>query len=163
MASVKINQLLHCTINSILHPEVHRNPNSIQIEEKTGVTIMSKMKHIATSGLRTLFEHAGRARVRRSLLSYSDRALKDMGISKALLKAGISAWPWRVEDEANIGDIEFSNLKPYSKSINHEQALNELRAYSDTDLADLGLYRINPQRTMVDGRPGIDGHEQAAA
>jgi uncharacterized protein YjiS (DUF1127 family) len=124
---------------------------------------MGNMNHKITSGLCTLFERVGRAHVRRSLLRYNDRALEDMGFSKELLEAGTRAWPWRAADEATIGDINFDNLKPYRNAVNHEQVANQLRNYSDTELADLGPCRTNPDHAIRDEHLDNVGRDRFAA
>lgn len=43
---------------------------------------------------------ASRARARRELLRYSDRALVDAGFSRELLETDVGAWPWRFDDDS---------------------------------------------------------------
>lgn len=124
---------------------------------------MRIMKHIEMSGLRTIFEHVGRARLRRSLLKYSNRALADMGFSKRSLKAGAGAWPWRLEDEAGVGAVNFDSLKSYRTSANPDQGSSDRHTSGDTALADIDQYRDDPQHTSRDNHHGIDGLDQAAA
>ena len=47
-------------------------------------------------------ERAGRARVLQVLRGFSEQQLKDSGISQVLLAQGLSAWPWRIEDEKSL-------------------------------------------------------------
>lgn len=122
---------------------------------------MSTMIQTVKSGLSTLFERTERARLRRELLKYDERTLEDMGFSRELLEAGAGAWPWRLEAEANIGYV--GNYKPYRKSIGYRQAVSELQAYSDAELADLGLHRSDIEYAVRNGRPGIDDRDQVAA
>ena len=122
---------------------------------------MSTMIQTVKTGLRASFERVGRARLRRELLKYDARTLEDMGFSRELLEAGTDAWPWRLEAEANIGYT--GNYKPYRKSLGYRQAVSELQAYSDTELADLGLRRSDIEYAVQNGRPGIDDRNQAAA
>ena len=122
---------------------------------------MSNMIQTVTSGLRTFFELVGRANLRRRLLRFDERTLEDMGFSRELLEAGVGAWPWRLAAETSIGYI--GNYKPYRKSFDYRQAVRELHAYSDAELADLGLHRSGIEYAVRNGRPGIDDRDQAAA
>ncbi len=52
---------------------------------------------------------SGYSRTAQELLMLSDRQLDDLGISKALLRRGASAYPWRVEAEVipdNVSQIK---------------------------------------------------------
>lgn len=41
----------------------------------------------------------GRHRVHRELLQCGDHTLANLGFSRELLKQGLDAWPWRVDDD----------------------------------------------------------------
>ena len=123
--------------------------------------MMSHMIQTVKTGLKTVFERAGRARLRRELLKHDERTLEDMGFSRELLEAGVGSWPWRLEAEASIGYI--GNYKPYRKPVGYRQAVKELQAYSDAELAELGLRRTDIEYAVRYGRPGIDERDQAAA
>lgn len=118
------------------------------------------------------YEHsiirAGRARVRRELLSLSDRLLADAGFSRELLEAGVSAWPWRVNEDTgplNLAALAESDrdVHPLPGKNEYRRAVAELRAYSDLELADLGLARGQIEYAVKYGRPGIDNVKVAAA
>lgn len=54
------------------------------------------------------------AQVRLVFLDMTDRQLKDIGISRDLLKKGLRAYPWHVEDES----VDFAQkLNPESADI----------------------------------------------
>lgn len=40
-----------------------------------------------------------RTKLRWALLGMNDRTLEDIGYSRALLKRGVGAWPWRIEEK----------------------------------------------------------------
>jgi len=52
-------------------------------------------------------ERNAQRQTRQYLLGLSDGFLKEMGISRELLKQGPDAWPWRL-DEAPRGDLKLS-------------------------------------------------------
>lgn len=113
--------------------------------------MMSTFIRNVVDGLANFFELTGRARLRRELLQYSNRTLEDMGFSRELLEAGIEAWPWRTGLQAPVTGAEY------------RQAVKELSAYSDAELADLGLSRPEIKYAVRYGRIGIDiPHSEAA-
>ena len=79
--------------------------------------IFSKIK----KGLKEAFIVSGYSRTAKELSFLSDRQLADLGVSRALLKQGASAFPWREELESlNIPDnvTKFGRFKtPYEASI----------------------------------------------
>ncbi len=112
---------------------------------------MSNFFRSVVDGLGNFFELTGRARLRRELLQYSDRVLEDMGFSRELLDAGLDAWPWRKGLQAPVTGAEYRN------------AVKELSAFSDADLADLGLCRAEIRYAVRYGRVGIDINAREAA
>jgi len=95
----------------------------------------------------------GNEQARRVLLTYSDRALADMGFSRKLLESGISAWPWRAKEEQE-------KTVPLSvKHLNDAHVISELRKYSDSDLRDLGLSRGSIPEAVKHGRAEIETKE----
>lgn len=95
-------------------------------------------------------ELTARARTRRVLLDRSDRFLEDVGISRRLLEAGVHAWPWREIDDASEAVAALEGRRGLRRAI------RELNAYSDRELADLGLSRADIPHAVLYGRPGID-------
>ncbi len=102
-------------------------------------------------------ELAARARTRRVLLDRGDRFLEDVGISRELLEAGVHAWPWRVDGSASPAEP----VREGRRGL--RQAIRELNAYSDRELADLGLARADIPRAVLYGRPGIDRDARSEA
>ena len=109
--------------------------------------------------LKTLFADGsnwlGRERLRRHLLGLSDRTLEDAGFSRELLESGADAWPWRAQAEDHgvrpgVGRAGLANREI-------KQAVTELNAYSDVELADLGLARHQIEDAVRYGRPGYEG------
>jgi uncharacterized protein YjiS (DUF1127 family) len=122
---------------------------------------MMRIIEAIKQGYQRSIVQAGRARIRRELLSLSDRSLVDAGFSRELLEAGVSAWPWRVNQD--IGPINYPALAGFHQPVSvapqksqYRQAVAELRAYSDLELADLGLARGQIEYAVKHGRPGID-------
>lgn len=111
----------------------------------------------------------GKARARQELLRMSDRQLEDFGFSKALLLDGVSAWPWRTEtDSGNALNavVATAAAKPQQPRRVVNQAINELSAYSDRELAELGVTRYGIEEAVRYGRPAVEGvfesHKHAA-
>ena len=106
-------------------------------------SVIGKMYKGFVQGL----ELAGRERLRKELLGYSERRLEDMGFSSSKLMEGLSAWPWRIEEVVvtnNVTSIAQVNAK----------AIQELELYSDRELADLGISRSGIYDAVMNGRPG---------
>ncbi len=111
--------------------------------------------------LADFFIMAGRVRARNSLLALDDRLLKDVGISRELLLQGVSAWPWReVKVETASAPKQKKIVKVYSlvneKEQEIQQAIKELKSYSDRELADLGITRGDIEFVVRNGRPKLD-------
>src|SRR5215813_10223396 len=87
-----------------------------------------------------------RSRARHELLQLDDRRLADIGYSRDLLEAGVSAWPWRLPAEA-------ATARPLGEA-DYAQAVAELKASSDADLRDLGISRAGIEDAVRYGRPG---------
>jgi len=115
--------------------------------------------------------HRAQAEVHRVLLTQSDRALEDMGISRALLEGGVSNWPWTVPAEDNFSLHAGKNAEKnaansnavaqteVARKSNRQQiaaAIRELNAYSDHQLRDLGIHRGMIKDAVMNGRYGID-------
>lgn len=101
-----------------------------------------------TKSLFDAFERAGRARVLTVLRGMDPDTLRDFGYAPELVSRGVSAWPWRIEatDHTPSPSVEANLL----------EAETDLRAYSDTELADLGIGRDAIADVMPPGRPGVD-------
>lgn len=81
---------------------------------------------------------------------YTDDQITGFGLSPELVGKGISAWPWR-------DDQDVSGLTVLQNSIAEEQRSRAvLRGYTDLELADLGLSRGTIDYCVRHGRPGID-------
>ena len=66
----------------------------------------SKLKN----GLKAALINSGYSRTARELNRLSNSQLKDIGISRALLKKGASAFPWREETISQIVPNNVTNL-----------------------------------------------------
>ncbi len=94
--------------------------------------------------------HRNKTETLHYLQSMSEDQLIDSGFSPALVKEGISAWPWRE-------DLQSEGLSEIECLIAEEQrCVNELNRCTDTELADLGLSRGSIRQSVRHGRPGID-------
>ena len=91
-------------------------------------------------------QYLARRRDRKLLLRLDDRTLADINISRELLDAGVTSWPWNpAADERGIR---------FAASI--RDAVSELESYTDHELADLGISRGAILDAVIHGRPGID-------
>lgn len=100
--------------------------------------------------LENYLTHVGRSKARQVLLGLSDRQLLDNGISRELLESGTRAWPWRFSDEKSV------NAPCMVAASDFRQAIAELSAYNDAELADLGLSRGGIAHAVQFGRPDIE-------
>lgn len=64
------------------------------------------------NGINEAFLVSGYSRTAMELLQLSDKQLADLGVSRALLKCGYSAYPWRVEaqDDKPANNISQINV-----------------------------------------------------
>lgn len=101
--------------------------------------------------IHSLASHAALYMARRSdralLLQLDDRTLADINISRALLEAGVAAWPWRADEHDQAVHAHASRLRT---------AMDELQAYSDAELADIGVARGSISEAVLHGRRGIE-------
>ena len=98
--------------------------------------------------------YVGRKRAHEYLLNSSDRVLEDAGFSRELLEKGVRAWPWRLEQaEENPQPVMIDELAK-------EKAVEELQAYSEKELHDLGITRGSIEDVVQHGRPGIERKDQ---
>jgi uncharacterized protein YjiS (DUF1127 family) len=103
-----------------------------------------------------------RSRLRQDLLRLDERLLADAGFSRALLEAGIRAWPWRAPAEP-AGGLASLRFGRQLSEADYRAAIAELESYSDADLLDLGLSRGAIPEAVRNGRPGFpEDHRQAA-
>lgn len=113
--------------------------------------------------LSTSLERSARERARIELLRLDRRLLDDAGISVALLHEGVGSWPWRLD-----GEVTALEDARRSKNLVKEQkqAMRELYAMSDAELADLAITRGDIKRVVREGRRDLDmpehTHPQAA-
>ena len=97
-----------------------------------------------------------RRRDRNLLLRQTDRTLADIHVSRELLDLGVKAWPWTVAADDSSG-------KPFRLSpANLSTAVQELEAYSDVELVDLGITRGGIVESVLFGRPGIERQDPNA-
>jgi len=61
--------------------------------------------------IKEAFMVSGYSRTAKELLKLSDAQLKDIGVSRELLKTGYSGYPWRKEAEAAIIPNNVTQLK----------------------------------------------------
>lgn len=88
-------------------------------------------------------------KTRIQLLNLSDNQLEDVGISRELLKEGISSWPWR---EGQTAMLTAQPGKMKTKDVN--KAIRELSSMSDKQLRDIGLDRGTIRHSVVHGISG---------
>lgn len=114
---------------------------------------MSIFKKLGKSIFHAL-ELVGRAKTLAHLETLSDHMLDDLGFSRALMRQGVSAWPWRKDQAVNV-------TKTSTNAHAIEQAVQELNTYNDRDLDDLGLARGDIRHAVTNGQQGND-HVRAA-
>lgn len=94
--------------------------------------------------------HRNRRETLYYLQAMSADRLIDSGFSPALVKKGISAWPWREDRQSEM-------LSKIECLIAEEKrCVNELERYTDSELADLCLSRGSIRQSVRHGRHGID-------
>ena len=96
-------------------------------------------------------------RTRLQLLSFSDRQLEDMGISRHLLTKGVDEWPWRELEEQ-------PNTVPATSALTSteiKKAVRELSAMSDQQLRDIGVDRGSIRYAVSHGITGRDPRQAA--
>lgn len=85
-----------------------------------------------------------------NLQAMSTDQLIDSGFSPALVKEGISAWPWREDHQSEkLSRIEWLIAE-------EQRCVNELERYTDSELNDLGLSRGSIRQSVRHGLQGID-------
>ena len=114
---------------------------------------MSTFKKLTSSIFHAL-ELAGRAKTLGHLEGLSDRTLEDLGFSRTLMSQGVSAWPWKNDQLVN-------DQETFTDSNEINAAVEELQAYNDRDLADLGVSRGQIREAVIHGRKGIDSAHAA--
>lgn len=87
------------------------------------------------------------------LLKLSDRALKDINVSREELMRGTKGWPWLLPADDWSQPFRFAGIA---------KVADELAAYSDVDLADIGVARGEIPEAVVFGRPGIEWPAQTS-
>ena len=107
--------------------------------------------------LSSLLTWIERSRLRNDLLRLNARLLADAGYSRALLEAGVRAFPWRLPAEPAPA------LARVLSAAEYHAAVAELESYSDLELQDLGLSRAAIPEAVRHGRPGFPEDERRAA
>ena len=111
------------------------------------------------------FVNAGRTRARLDLLKRSERVLADGGFSRDLLEQGNQAWPWRIDGSVPTPSTQYlfapAGLRTpvpamQQRFASNAKAVADLNAYSDAELADLGLARAGIVDAVHEGRPGMN-------
>ena len=76
--------------------------------------------------------------------------LEKLGFSPDLLAQGVSAWPWREDEQTREIEILENAIAEEKRNV------NDLSAYTDAELHDLGISRGNIKYSVRYGRPGIE-------
>lgn len=93
-------------------------------------------------------ERGGRIRALGILQSMDPDFLREHGYSPELLREGLAAWPWRMEQVAEAERMPAADAD--------RLADQELNAYTDEQLDDLGISRSGIADAVRCGRPGTD-------
>jgi len=103
------------------------------------------------------------------LRSIDTVTLRRAGISPQLLAQGVGAYPWRdtVSDKLNASASALNGEKSRTATVVHQidihkdseirQGIAELMAYSDAELDDLGIARVDIEQVVRHGRAAIEG------
>ena len=93
-------------------------------------------------------ELAGRAKTLSYLNTMSQSQLDDLGFSRELMSQGVSAFPWKAHDLDSLPTL--TETRATSSEI--KTAIEELQAYNDRDLADIGISRYEIADVVKNGR-----------
>ena len=105
----------------------------------------------------TAFELSGRAKTLSYLNTMSDSQIEDLGFSRELMAQGLSAYPWKTQDVDNLPTL--TETRATSQEI--KEAIEELQAYNDRDLADIGIARYEIEDVVINGRKDDPTHHAA--
>lgn len=78
--------------------------------------------------LKKIFTTIVRQRIASSLSQLSDSQLKDIGISRALLNQGVSAYPWRVDTWQESAEVISIKRAENKSAAQLDQAVEKLAA-----------------------------------
>ncbi|PWQ94576.1 DUF1127 domain-containing protein [Leucothrix arctica] len=101
-----------------------------------------------SSAVMTAFELSGRSKTLSYLNSLGDSQLEDLGFSRELMNQGLAAFPWKAQDFDNLATL--TETRATSQEI--KEAIAELQAYNDRDLADIGIARYEIEDAVINGR-----------
>lgn len=141
----KTLEILVCCAATI-HDGIRLNPNTLDSQPFTDeANEMNRYRRFKKSML-DAFEQAGRAKVLVELRRMSPSFLIQVGYSPELLRQGLSAWPWRLTDEASA-----SETKDESAATDGNPGAN---------LANRSIGRSTPIAVVPEG--GVDTDPKAA-
>jgi uncharacterized protein YjiS (DUF1127 family) len=101
-----------------------------------------------SSKISAAFELSGRSKTLSYLNTLSDANLEDLGFSRELMAQGVAAYPWKAQDFDNL--VTLTETRATSQEI--KDAIEELKAYNDRDLADIGIARYEIEDVVINGR-----------
>lgn len=108
---------------------------------------MSFLSKLSSSVMNAL-ELSGRSKTLSYLKTLSDANLEDLGFSRELMSQGLAAYPWKAQDFDNLATL--NETRATSQEI--KNAIAELQAYNDRDLADIGIARSEIEDVVINGR-----------
>ncbi len=128
---------------------------------------MSVLKTISQKFIQASERRAQRV-ARQQMLAMSDRQLADFGISRVMLLEGAPVWPWMdapVEQQPTENIKRIPVVNPLDGVVTDakviKQAINELSAYSDRELVELGVARYSIGDAVRSGRHTVDSRDVA--
>jgi len=110
-----------------------------------------------SSSIANAFELSGRSKTLAYLNTLGDSNLEDLGFSRELMNQGVSAYPWKAQDFDNLSTL--TETRATSKEI--RDAIEELQAYNDRDLEDIGIARYEIEDVVINGRHDDPTHHAA--
>lgn len=90
------------------------------------------------------------------LARQSDATLRDIGISRDMLRKGAVSIPLKPTRQSRSERPAKVTSSTRQMAMSRLRAIAELRSYSDRELRDLGITRGSIVEAVANGRPGID-------
>lgn len=116
---------------------------------------MNRLFALAGSSYNRIKTNLARRQALNALMRQSDATLRDIGISRELLHAGVDCWPWHAIERPPLRASSVTRVSPNTAEAT--RAVRELKSYSDRELRDIGITRDTIAEAVYHGRGGV-GH-----
>lgn len=111
------------------------------------------------NGMARFFRKSGKLRMQSYLMRLPTSQLIAWGYSPTQLSKGISAWPWRLEDQP----MAASSTETAFTAKQLRASVKELQSFSNAELADMGLNRGTIEHAVRYGRQGLENDKTSQA